>query len=58
MSGRPDETEMHWLLSLTRVSTISKHCLQDVQTIGIAEYGPGSALKQNLSFHPYKSRQL
>lgn len=43
MTGRPDETEMHWILSLTRMSTTCKHHLQGVQTIGIAEYVPGSA---------------
>ena len=58
MTGRPDETEMHWFLSLTRMSKTYKHHLQDVQTIGIAEYVPGSALKQNLLFHPRKSSQL
>lgn len=55
MTGRPDETEMHWILSLTRISTTCKHHLQDVQTISIAEYGPGSVLKWNLLFHSCKS---
>lgn len=58
MIGRPDETEMHWILSLTRMSTTCKHHLQEVQTIDIAEYVPGSALEENLLFHPHKSSQL
>lgn len=57
MTGRSDKAEMYWILSLTRMSTC-KHHLQDVQTMGIVEYGPSSALKQNFLFHPHKNSQL
>lgn len=53
MTGRPDE--ICWILSLTRISTNCKHHLQDIQTTGIAEYGPGSVLKCNPLFGSHKS---
>lgn len=55
MTGRPDEKKICWILSLTRVSTNCKYHLQDIQTPGIAEYGPGSVLKYSPLFHSHKS---